>query len=43
MEYIELFISSEDDMSQDFIYLSELTDEERAVIEPELIKQVSAR
>ena len=43
VEYIELFISSEDDMSQDFIYLSELTDEERAVIEPELIKQVSAR
>ena len=42
-EYIELFISSEDDMSQDFVSLSQLTDEERAVIEPELIKQVSAR
>ena len=43
VEYIELFISSEDDMCQDFIYLSQLTDEERAVIEPELIRQVSAR
>ena len=43
VEYIELFISSEDDMSQDFVSLSQLTDEERAVIEPELIKQVSAR
>lgn len=42
-EYIELFISSEDDMCQDFISLSDLTDEERAVIEPKLIEQVSAR
>ena len=42
-EYIELFISSEDDMCQDFISLSQLTDEERAVIEPELIRQVSAQ
>lgn len=43
VEYIELFISSEDDMCQDFIRLADLTDEERAVIEPKLIEQVSAR
>ena len=42
-EYIELFISSEDDMAQGFVQLSDLTDEERAVIEPKLIEQVSAR
>lgn len=41
-EYIELFISSEDDMCQDFISLSELTDEERAVIEPKILEQVTA-
>ena len=41
-EYIELFISSEDDMYQGFIYLSDLTDEERAVIEPKILEQVTA-
>lgn len=40
-EYIELFISSEDDMSQDFISLSDLTDEERAVVEPKILEQVT--
>ena len=40
-EYIELFISSEDDMSQDFISLSDLTDEERAVVEPKILEQVA--
>jgi hypothetical protein len=41
-EYIELFISSEDDMYQGFIYLSDLTDEERAVVEPKILEQVTA-
>ena len=41
-EYIELFISSEDDIYQGFIYLSDLTDEERAVIEPKILEQVTA-
>ena len=41
-EYIELFISSEDDMCRGFIYLSDLTDEERAVIEPKILEQVTA-
>lgn len=39
-EFIVLFISSEDDMCQDFIYLSELTDEERAVIVPKIMEQL---
>ena len=42
-EYIQLFISSSDDTSQDFIYLADLTDEERAVIEPKIMEQVLAR
>ena len=41
-EYIELFISSEDDMCQDFISLSDLTEEERAVVEPKILEQVTA-
>ena len=40
-EFIVLFISSEDDMCQDFIYLSELTDEERAVIVPKIMEQLT--
>lgn len=42
-EYIQLFISSADDTSQRFIYLADLTDEERAVIEPKIMEQVLAR
>ena len=42
-KYLQLFLSSPDDMCQDFIYLSELTDEERAVIEPKIMEQVLAR
>ena len=42
-EYIQLFISSPDDTSQDFVYLADLTDEERAVIEPKIMEQVLAR
>ena len=42
-EYVQLFISSPDDTSQDFIYLADLTDEERAVIEPKIMEQVLAR
>jgi hypothetical protein len=42
-EYFQLFISSPDDMAQDFIYLDELTDEERAVIEPKIMEQALAR
>ena len=42
-EYVQLFISSSDDTSQDFIYLADLTDEERAVIEPKIMEQVLAR
>ena len=42
-EYIQLFISSSDDTSQGFIYLADLTDEERAVIEPKIMEQVLAR
>lgn len=42
-EYIQLFISSPDDTSQRFIYLADLTDEERAVIEPKIMEQVLAR
>ena len=42
-KYIQLFISSPDDMCQDFIYLGDLTDEERAVIEPKIMEQVLAR
>ena len=41
-EYIELFISSEDDMCQDFISLSDLTEEERTVIEPKILEQITA-
>lgn len=41
-EYIELFISSEDDICQGFIYLSDLTKEERAFIEPKILEQVTA-
>ena len=40
-EFIVLFISSEDDMCQDFIYLSQLTDEERAVIVPKIMEQLT--
>ena len=42
-EYVQLFISSSDDTSQGFIYLADLTDEERAVIEPKIMEQVLAR
>ena len=42
-EYIQLFISAADDTSQGFIYLADLTDEERAVIEPKIMEQVLAR
>lgn len=42
-EYLQLFISSPDDMSQDFVYLADLTDEERAVIEPKIMEQLMAR
>lgn len=42
-EYIQLFISSPDDTNQRFIYLADLTDEERAVIEPKIMEQVLAR
>lgn len=42
-EYIQLFISSPDDTCQDFVYLADLTDEERAVIEPKIMEQVLAR
>ena len=41
-EYIELFISSEDDMCQDFISLSDLTEEERTVVEPKILEQITA-
>lgn len=41
--YIQLFISSPDDMYQDFVHLSDLTEEERAVIEPKIMEQVLAR
>ena len=41
--YIQLFISSPDDMCQDFVYLADLTDEERAVIEPKIMEQVLAQ
>ena len=42
-EYVQLFISSPDDTSQGFIYLADLADEERAVIEPKIMEQVLAR
>jgi hypothetical protein len=42
-EYIQLFISSEDDMCQDFIYIDDLTEEERSVIEPKIMEQLMAR
>ena len=41
--YVQLFISSPDDRYQDFVHLSDLTDEERAVIEPKIMEQVLAR
>lgn len=42
-EYLQLFISSPDDMCQDFVYLADLTDEERAVIEPKIMEQLLAQ
>jgi hypothetical protein len=42
-KYLQLFISSPDDMCQDFVYFADLTDEERAVIEPKIMEQVLAR
>ena len=42
-EYIQLFISSPDDTYQGFVYLADLTDEERVVIEPKIMEQVLAR
>lgn len=41
--YLQLFISSPDDRYQDFVYFADLTDEERAVIEPKIMEQVMAR
>lgn len=42
-KYLELFLSSPDDMAQEFVQLSDLTDEERAVIEPMIMAQLTAR
>ena len=41
--YLQLFLSSPDDMCQDFIYIDDLTDEERKAIEPMIMEQLLAR
>ena len=40
-ERIELFISSPDDMCQDFISLSDLTEEERVAVVPMIMEQLA--
>ena len=42
-EYLQLFLSSVDDMCQDFIYIDDLTEEERSAIEPKIMEQLMAR
>ena len=42
-KYLQLFISSPDDMYQDFVYFTDLTDEEREAIVPELKEQILGR
>lgn len=42
-EYFELFISSSDDMAQDFVRIEDLTDEEKKAVIPMLLEQTSAR